>query len=77
MVQGSLEGVFIIRVDGSLKTYNHYNQIPIFIDEIVTFEPNVPVGPHSPEEHEFIELWEYRLHILMRRSSNASRDKSR
>ncbi len=68
MAQRSLAGRFIIRVDGSLKTYLDFNDIPSKIEDIVSFEPDVPLGPHTPEEHAEIERWQYRLEILMRRS---------
>ncbi len=68
MVQGRLSGTFIMRVEGSQKTYTDYADIPSKIEDIILFEPDVPSGPHTPEEHAEIERWQYRLEVLMRRS---------
>ncbi len=68
MVQGILKGRFVVRVEGGLKTYNDYNEIPSNIEDVISFEPDVPLGPHTPEEHEEIEHWQYRLQLLMRRA---------
>ncbi|MAW05235.1 MAG: hypothetical protein CL918_01625 [Deltaproteobacteria bacterium] len=68
MVQGILKGRFVVRVEGGLKTYTDYNEIPSIIEDIISFEPDVPTGPHTPEEHAAIEHWQYRLQLLMRRA---------
>ena len=67
MVAGDLKGRFTIRVNGCLQTFSSYEEIPNAFDEIIIFEPKVNPGPHTPQEHDEIELWNYRLQLLMQR----------
>jgi len=67
MVVGDLKGRFTIRVNGCLRTFSSYEEIPTVFDEIIIFEPKVKLGPHTQQEHDEIELWNYRLQLLMQR----------
>jgi hypothetical protein len=62
-----MTGLFQVVIDGDLKTYYRYEDIPEKIDRLIRFEPEIPEGPHTDEEHEWIEsLTEY-MHEIMKR----------
>ena len=62
-----IKGLFQVVVDGELKTFHHYNRIPKVIDRVIRFEPEIPEGPHTDEEHEWIEsLPQYMTEIMKR-----------
>ena len=67
---------FVILVDGTLKTYTRYEDIPEFFDNVIRFKPEIPDAPHTEEQHEEIEGWNKKLQKLMERE-NASRNKNR
>ena len=39
-------GHFEILVDGDVKTYNRIGDIPLIIDNVIKFQPDIPDGPH-------------------------------
>lgn len=63
---------FVIIVDGVVKTYTNYNDIPNRIDHVIEFLPEVPLGPHTDEQHVEIESWSQRLDELIRRENASS-----
>lgn len=58
---------FVIKRNGALETYNEYNDIPLDFDHVIQFEPEIPEGPHTEEQHEEIEQWNDKLKQLMKR----------
>lgn len=58
---------FQILIDGRLETYDDFDKIPAEFDNVISFKPFIPEGPHTHEEHSEIELWNDRLKELMRR----------
>ena len=56
---------FVILVNGELKTYNNYDDIPDDFENVIKFLPEIPDGPHTHEQHEEIELWNKRFQQLM------------
>lgn len=67
---------FVIIVNGQLKTYTKYEDIPEFFDNVIRFKPEIPDAPHTEEQHEEIEGWNKKLQKLIERE-NASRNKNR
>jgi len=58
-----------VLVDGEVVTYTEYDDIPDQFDNLIKFDPEIPEGPHTDEEHEWIEsLTEY-MSELMRRET--------
>ena len=60
-------------VNGELKTYTKYEDIPEEWDHMIKFVFDIPPEPHTEEEHEEIEEWNNRFKKLMdkeRASSN-------
>ena len=68
MLKTRAEGRFTIRLNGCLQTYTRFSDIPPHFEELINFEPRIPLGPHTPQQHAEIELWEYRLQLLQRRT---------
>jgi hypothetical protein len=60
-----MKGVFVLIVDGELKTFYDYNDIPEDFDHVIKFMPDVPPGPHSHEQHEEMDKWTEMLQQLM------------
>lgn len=63
---------FVLLVDGVLKTYTRYEDIPNKFDNVIKFRPDFSEGPHSDEEHEMLHHWNEKLQQLMEkeRASN-------
>ena len=67
---------FVLLVNGVLKTYANYEDIPDEFDNVIKFIPDIPNAPHSHDEHDEIEKWNERLQLLMekeRARSNKNR----
>jgi hypothetical protein len=56
---------FVIIRRGILETYNNYEEIPQDLDHIIKFLPYIPDGPHSDDQHEEIDSWNYKLQRLV------------
>lgn len=56
---------FVFLINGKLKEYNKYEDIPEDFDHVIKFLPEIPDGPHSEEQHEEIEKWNLRLQFLI------------
>jgi hypothetical protein len=61
---------FVLLVNGELKTYTNYEDIPETFDNVIKFIPEIPEGPHTHEEHEELDKWNGRLQELMKRETN-------
>lgn len=61
----NLAGVFVLIVNGELKTYNNYDDIPDDFDHVIRFEPIIPDPPHTQEQHHLIEEISNLFKILM------------
>ena len=57
---------FVILRNGHEEVYNDFESIPRDFDHVLEFLPEIPPGPHTPEEHEEIDSWNERLQELMR-----------
>lgn len=56
---------FVLLVNGELKTYHNYEDIPEEFDNVIKFLPEMPPAPHTHDEHEEMSLWNERLQKLM------------
>jgi hypothetical protein len=61
---------FIILVNGKLKTYRKYEDIPKKLDNVIKFNPHIPKPPHTQSQHEEIEQWNDKLKELLTRETN-------
>ena len=52
-------------VNGELKTYDRYEDIPDEFEHVIRFLPDVISEPHTEDEHEEIAVWNDRLQQLM------------
>jgi hypothetical protein len=66
-----MKGLFQVLVNGDLKTYYRYEDIPKTIDHLIRFEPEIPEGPHTDEEHEWIESLPQYMNEIMNRESKS------
>jgi hypothetical protein len=61
---------FVVLLNGKLKTYTKYEDIPERFDNVIRFIPKIPEPPHTHEQHEEIDSWNERLQELMKRETN-------
>lgn len=59
------KGVFEFLINGELKTFYDYGEIPKNFDHVIKFIPEIPNGPHSEDQHNEINQWNERLQQLM------------
>lgn len=59
-------------VNGELNTYTEYEDIPETFDHVIEFSPEVPPPPHTEEQHEEIDKWNFRLQALMEKERASS-----
>lgn len=71
-----LTGRFVFRVNGAPRTYYHWHDVPLVFEEVVAFKPNIPMPPHTLEQHVEIGAWEARLRWLLQ-GADASRNPDR
>jgi hypothetical protein len=67
-----MKGNYKVIVDGDLKTYTDYNQIPEALDNVISFMPDYPPSPHTKDDHELIETFTEKFQELMRREHASS-----
>ena len=60
-------GKYVIMVNGKLKTYENYKDIPKRFDHVIEFAPDIIPGPHTEEEHREMDSWNSKLQDLMKR----------
>ena len=65
-------GDFEVLVNGKLETYNRIGDIPLIIDNIIKFQPDIPDGPHSEEQHNEYAKYSWYLQQIMGRETNGS-----
>ena len=63
---------FVILINGMLKTYDNFNDIPQKFDNLIRFAPKIPEPPHTHEQHEEINSWHRKLKELMIRETNGN-----
>ena len=68
---------FTIKNGQYLLTFHNYEDIPDQFDHLISFEPDVPEGPHTPEEHKEIGEWNKKLQLLMERETGSQEWNSR
>jgi hypothetical protein len=56
---------FTVIIDGELKTFSNYDDIPENFDHVIEFLPEIPKGPHTQEQHDEIEEWNNKFRKLM------------
>lgn len=56
---------FTVLIDGNLKTFSKFEDIPENFDNIIEFVPDIPDPPHSEDQHKEIEQWNSKLQELI------------
>jgi len=64
-----MKGVFKIRINDEIQTFSEYDDIPQEFEHLILFNPEIPEGPHTDEEHEYIEQLNDRMKELMKRET--------
>ena len=64
---------FVVMRNGQLETYTDYDSIPVDIEHVIEFIPEMPTEPHSEHDHKNMSQWRVKLRKLMERTyGNAS-----
>ena len=50
----------------ALAEYDRYEDIPDDFDHVIEFLPEIPLGPHTQEQHEEIDQWNDKFLRLVR-----------
>lgn len=67
-------GFYKVLNNGKTLTFDHWDNIPEEFDNLIAFQPDIPPGPHTPEEHDEIETLPAKLAEFMKREHNARRN---
>jgi len=68
-----LKGTFVILRNKKLETYNNFEEIPEVFSNLIRFEPDYPLGPHTAEQHEEIEKYsDYLKNLLLRENASSN-----
>lgn len=62
-----MEHEFVLLIDGQLRTFTEYEDIPEVFEHVVKFKPYIPEPPHTEEQHAAMVLWNDRLQALMKK----------
>jgi hypothetical protein len=62
-----MRGEFDIILNGVIKRYTDFDDIPLVFDNLIRFEPEIIPEPHTEEEHELMETYNDKLKELMSR----------
>jgi len=68
---------FVVLVNGDLKTYTDFDDIPDKIDNVIKFSPDIPSSPHTSTQHDEMSTWNDKLQELLKRETYVSDPKSR
>ncbi len=52
-------------ISGRLHEYSSYEDIPAVFDHVIEFRPEIPLGPHTQEQHDEIDAWVPKFERLM------------
>jgi hypothetical protein len=63
---------FVVLINGELKTYDNFDDIPEKIDNVIKFLPEIPEPPHTHDQHEEMSVWNDRLKELLKRETNGN-----
>ena len=64
-------------VGGELQEFCDFDQIPMHIDHVIEFQPEIPPPPHTMAQHQEIDQWQDRFWELMEREHASSRETGR
>jgi len=64
-----MKGIFKVRISDEVYTFTEYDDIPQEFDHLIMFMPEIPEGPHTDEEHEYIEQLNDVMKELMTRET--------
>jgi len=60
-----MKGEFVFIIDGKIKHFSDFRDIPEEFDHVIKFIPEVQGGPHTDHQHDEIDEWNQRLQKLM------------
>lgn len=63
---------FVVMVEGELREYSNFNDIPQGIDHVIEFLPEIPPEPHTDAQHQEIDSWQDQFQDLMEREYASS-----
>ena len=64
-----LTGEYVVLKDKKICKFTKYSDIPESFEQVISFIPDYPEGPHTQEEHNFMETFNSKLQELLSRAS--------
>lgn len=64
-----MTGEYIIMINGELKTFTEFEDIPMSFEHVIKFSPCFSCGPHTNDEHEEMNTFTDKLQELMKRET--------
>tara|TARA_Y100000992_G_C20910572_1_gene325287 strand:- start:73 stop:279 length:207 start_codon:yes stop_codon:yes gene_type:complete len=65
----TLTGEFVVLKDKKICKFTKYSDIPESFEQVISFKPDYPEGPHTEEEHKHMESFNSKLQELLSRAS--------
>jgi len=66
----TLTGKFEVLKDKKVYKFTKFSDIPESFEQVISFIPDYPKGPHTQEEHNFMETFNSKLQELLSRASS-------
>jgi hypothetical protein len=66
----TLTGKFEVLKDKKVHKFTKFSDIPESFEHVISFIPDYPEGPHTQEEHNFMETFNSKLQELLSRASS-------
>jgi len=57
---------FVIMRNDVIEVHDQYESIPDDLDHVIEFIPEIPLGPHTHQQHEEIDAWNDKFLRLVR-----------
>lgn len=64
-----LSGNFVVMIDGKIQTFGAYEDVPNSFEHIIKAEFDYPEGPHTDEQHEWLDNLGYYFNNLKERET--------
>lgn len=56
---------FVVKINNDIMEFSQYEDVPAQFDHLLAFQPEIPPGPHTDEQHQEIEAWLPKFKKLM------------
>ena len=61
------EGIYKVMINGKFHEYDNWNKLPLVIDNLISFKPDFEIGPHTEEQHKYINTFNDKMKEILNR----------